>query len=202
MAEQRIPGGTFDEVMYADDTICIGTDTRKINQMLEAIEVEGEKCGLKLNKKKCEVMYTAEDANVHFKDGTRVPRKTEVKYLGCELNQQTDYNKELGKRIAATMITLKKLDLFWLHSSCPVRVKIITLDAVIKAKLLYGLESAKLGETELKRLDLFHLKAMRKILGLKTTYIDRNNSNAFIYREVNKKVEEEEIGRASCRERV
>ncbi len=42
MAEQRIPGGTFDEVMYADDTICIGTDTRKINQMLEAIEVEGE----------------------------------------------------------------------------------------------------------------------------------------------------------------
>ncbi len=32
---------------------------------------------------------------------------------------------------------------------------------------------------------------MRKILGLKTTYIDRNNSNAFIYREVNKKVEEE-----------
>ncbi len=62
------------------------------------------------------------------------------------------------------------------------RFKIITLDAVIKAKLLYGLESAKLGEPELKRLDIFHLKAMRKILGLTTTYVDRNNSNAFIYR--------------------
>ena len=32
---------------------------------------------------------------------------------------------------------------------------------------------------------------MRKNLGLKTTYVDRNNSNAFIYGEVNKKVEEE-----------
>ncbi len=32
---------------------------------------------------------------------------------------------------------------------------------------------------------------MRKILGLKTTYVDRNNSNAFIYREINKTVEEE-----------
>ncbi len=77
--------------------------------MLAAIKTEGEKCGLKLNKTKCEVMYTTEDADVHFKDGTRVPRKEEVKYLGCELNQQTNYNKELGKRIAATMVTLKKV---------------------------------------------------------------------------------------------
>ncbi len=66
------------------------------------------------------------------------------------------------------MATLKKLDLFWLHSNCPARVKIITLDAVIRAKLLYGMESAQLGETELKRLDQIHLKAMRKILGYKT----------------------------------
>ena len=57
-------------------------------------------------------MYTAEDATVHFKDGTRVPRKTEVKYLGCELNQQTNYSKELGKRIAATMIILQKTEPF------------------------------------------------------------------------------------------
>ncbi len=66
------------------------------------------------------------------------------------------------------MATMKKLDLFWLHGDCPTRVKNITLDAVIRAKLLYGMESAKLGETELKRLDQIHLQAMRKILGYKT----------------------------------
>ncbi len=102
------------------------------------------------------------EANVHFKDGTKVPKKTEVVYLGCSLNQQTDYRRELGKRIQNCMATLKKLDIFWLHSNCPARIKIITLDAVIRSKLLYGMESAKLGETELKRLDNIHLKAMRK----------------------------------------
>ena len=91
--------------------------------MLAAIEEGGHKNGLKLNKTKCEVMYTMKDANIHFKDGTRVPRKNEVKYLGCELNQQTDYNKEIGKRISVTMGIRRKLDLFWLHSSCPIRVK-------------------------------------------------------------------------------
>ena len=162
LPEHRVPGAELDEVMYADDTICISTDTRSMNRFLEQIEIIGEEYGLKLNKGKCEVMYTMNEANVHFKDGTKVPKKTEVVYLGCSLNQQTDYRRELGKRIQNCMATLKKLDIFWLHSNCPARIKIITLDAVIRSKLLYGMESAKLGETELKRLDNIHLKAMRK----------------------------------------
>lgn len=42
MARYRIPGATFDEVIYADDTICMGTDTRELNKMLAEIETEGE----------------------------------------------------------------------------------------------------------------------------------------------------------------
>ena len=37
----------FDEVLYADDTICTTTDTRAMNKLLAAIETEGEKYGLK-----------------------------------------------------------------------------------------------------------------------------------------------------------
>ena len=43
---QRVPGTNFDEVMYADDAICIGTGTRQINTMLAEIEeVWGETMG-------------------------------------------------------------------------------------------------------------------------------------------------------------
>ncbi len=38
MAKHRVPGADMDEVMYADDTICIGTDTKSINKMLASIE--------------------------------------------------------------------------------------------------------------------------------------------------------------------
>ena len=69
----------FDEVMYADDTIVVGTDTRKVNQQLAKIQQEGAKYGLHLNKTKCEVMYTMKTANVKFLDGTKVPYKDEVK---------------------------------------------------------------------------------------------------------------------------
>ena len=51
LSNQRVPGAGFDEVTYADDTICISTDTMAMNKFLEAFEWEGFRYGLKLNKK-------------------------------------------------------------------------------------------------------------------------------------------------------
>ena len=51
LESKRVPGANFDEVTYADDTICIPTDTKAMNKFFEAIEWEGFRYGLKLNKK-------------------------------------------------------------------------------------------------------------------------------------------------------
>ena len=191
LIEKRIPGVTFDEILYADDTICIGTDTKSINKFLKAIEEKGKEFGLKLNQTKCEVVTSMRNPNVHFKDGTRVKIVEEAKYLGCHINEQSDYRKELGKRISIAMITLKKLDIFWLHSNCPAKFKLQAADAIIRTKILYGLESAQLGEPELKRLDLIQLKIFRKILGLKTTFVNRENTNVKLWKDVRAKTTSE-----------
>ena len=44
-------------------------------------------------------------------------------------------------------MTWKKLEDYWKHSDCPLREKLIVHDAVIRSKLMYGLESAHLTET-------------------------------------------------------
>ena len=62
------------------------------------------------------------------------------------------------------MMTLNKLDTFWRHSNCPTKFKIIALDAVIRSKLLYGLDTAQINEAQMQRLDLLQLKALRKYL--------------------------------------
>ena len=69
----------------------------KINKFLKRIESEGVKHGLKLNKNKCEVMHNARTANVHFADGTRVPRKDEVKNLGISKTRISESTRK--KRI-------------------------------------------------------------------------------------------------------
>ena len=67
LATQRVPGAEFDEVTYADDTICITTSTEATNKFLKTIEEQGLRYGLKLNKNKCELITTHNLENVHFK---------------------------------------------------------------------------------------------------------------------------------------
>ena len=55
-------------------------------RLLSAIEEEGEKYGLKLNRGKCEYLSFAGAGPVKFRDGTYVNKKDEVKYLGCLVN--------------------------------------------------------------------------------------------------------------------
>ena len=46
MKEHRVDGMDADEVLYADDTICISEDENAMNRLLKAIETEGHKYGL------------------------------------------------------------------------------------------------------------------------------------------------------------
>ena len=71
----------------------------------------------------------------------------EVKYLGCMINDKGDPRKEVRKRISECMCIMKKLDNFWKHTNNPNKWKLITYNAIIKTKLMYGLESAQLNDS-------------------------------------------------------
>ena len=62
------------------------------------------------------------------------------------------------------MVILKRLDIFWRHCDVKVSFKINALDAIIRAKLLYGIESAQLTPSLQRRIEVFQLKGLRKIL--------------------------------------
>eukprot|EP00975_Prorocentrum_lima_P030180 6330769-Prorocentrum_lima.AAC.1 len=88
------------------------------------------------------------------------------------------------------MTILKKLDVFWMHSSCNIAFRLQAYNAIIKAKFLYGLESMQLTEQQRQSLTTFHLKGLRKHLSMKTTFIDRDNTNARVYAEATRRVQQ------------
>ena len=89
------------------------------------------------------------------------------------------------------MAIMKIIDLFCRHSDCPFRLKLTTLAAVIRSKLLYGLDAVNLKEPEKKRLDVFQLKGLRKITHKQTTFVNRQNTNQKVYEKVNNQLGEE-----------
>ena len=184
----RIEGLAEDEVLYADDTILFSTDTKAMNRMIARIESESHKYGLQLNYGKCELVHNFPHANVHFQDGTPLKRVQEAKYLGCDLNERANIRKELNKRMGKCRTVLQKLHVFWRHSDCSVRFKIQVADAVIRSKLLYGLDSAELLPGDIRKLQTLQLKIYRKILHMDTTYVSRQNTNEQVFRRANQAI--------------
>ena len=178
----RVQGSEFDEILYVDDTILISEKSATAQKYLHKIEEESAKYGMKLNKTKCEVISINGKDAIKFQDGTSVPPHDTVKYLGCVINDKGDPKKEISKRISERMVIWKRLGPLWKHTSNPTRCKLLVYDAIVRSKLMYGLESAQLNDSIKKRLDAFQLKGLRKILQIQTTYMDRSNTNEYVHR--------------------
>ena len=100
----------------------------------------------------------------------------EAVYLGVELNTKVDIKKEINKRYKEVIISWKRLGEFWKHGNSSTKDKLIIFNALIKSKLMYGLEGAQLNFNHLQKLNTMQLKGLRQILNITTTYMDRTHT--------------------------
>ena len=125
------------------------TSCEKLTQLLHRIQIEGEKYGLKPNHDKCEAMAVRGTTEIYYLNGEKVKELDESRYLGCFLIIETNAKRELNKRMGDVHNTWKRLEAFWKHSDCEGRFKIIAYNAVIRTKLMYGLESLQLLQEDI-----------------------------------------------------
>ena len=70
-----------------------------------------------------------------------------------------------------------KLSAYWKATRASKKCKLIVFDAIIRSKLLYGLETIHLTQSLAKKLDAFQYRGLRKIMGMSSTFINRANTN-------------------------
>ena len=91
-------------------------------------------------------------------------------YLGNELNYEADPHAEVTQKLQEVNRTPWRMQEYWKATEASKKWKIRIFDAVLKSKLLYGLETTQLTRKCKKRTDAFQIKGLRKILGFKHTY--------------------------------
>ena len=69
------------------------------------------------------------------------------------------------------------MKIFWHKSDVPESWKLQVLDAIIKSKLVYGLETIELTPVQCNRLNAFQNKCLRRALQIPPTFIDRGWTN-------------------------
>ena len=87
------------------------------------------------------------------------------------MNRQADIAKEVRDKIAETSSNFSG--------------SIAAYDAIVRSKLLYGLETLHLTKALIRKVGAFHLRGLRKVLGLSTTFLDRANMNQSVINRAN-----------------
>ena len=182
----HIPGAKFTEVLYADDTVICANNNIKAKKILWLIIKYGKELGLRLNYDKCVHMPFHSKGRIPYPDDLGyVPKEDDIKYLGVNMNVKAEPQKELSSRIRETTVVWKRLGKFWKQGVVPAHKKIQYYNAILRAKLVYGMETLNMTQKMKNSLRVFHLKGLRQILKIKTTFINRHNTNERVFRWAN-----------------
>ena len=155
---------------------------------------------MKLNYAKCiNITINRKKSRVAYMNKEEVPRKQKAVYLGAILTDTNDNHSEINNRISDCIVTSNRLKLFWNKAKTTIKWKLQVFDAMIRSKLLYGLETIQLTQNEKLRLDAFQMKGIRRILQIPPTHVDRTWTNELVMEKANKEKatvdEENEIGK-------
>ena len=72
----KILGTLFDELLYADDTMLIGSNKKSVEALLHAVENQSNRYSMNLNKGKCETLAINYKGKLHFKNGeSKTPKR-------------------------------------------------------------------------------------------------------------------------------
>ena len=101
----NINGIRLINLRFADDIILLAESEEKLKDMLEDLNNEGRRDGMKLNQKKTKIMCN-EVARSRLRtglmiDGEQLEEVTEYKYLGTLVTSGNDISKEIAQRIAS-----------------------------------------------------------------------------------------------------
>ena len=91
---------TFQDILYADDTLLIGASDDQITSLLQAIEYESGLYNLRLNRGKCELMeFNSNTGVVRFANQEKMKKTTRATYLGGRITANADCVGDLRARI-------------------------------------------------------------------------------------------------------
>ena len=170
------------DLLYADDTMLVSSNTEKLQALLDYVIGEGARYGLELNWGKTVGIGIHHNGVVSDPSGTPVRMVDKVVYLGGLLTSDMSAKPELSRRIGEAKAIFKALHKCWAHANITRGRKIELYKAIVVPKLMYNLESIWLLQADKRKLDGFHARCLRKILSIPSSFVSRISNKTVLER--------------------
>ena len=183
---RRIPAQSITDLDFADDIVLLSNNIEQAKRLLNRVEQECKKIGLRMNAKKTksmffnaaiEVIITDEGSNIKqaLTDDTQ---EQDFKYLGS----WSEKNRDINVRKALAWRSLHKLKPIW-KSNLNRELKIRLFRATTESILLYGCGTWSLTKQEEKSLDGTYTRMLRMVLNIRW---DEHITNEALYGSLSK----------------
>ena len=171
------------DLQYADDAAIVTRSLSELQEELSLTDTQFTRLGLSMNTNKTEVMHRTLNAG----EGQIMIRNTALNvvqdftYLGSIISSSCDLERELNNRLCKASAAFGQLkDRVYLNRNLKLATKIRVYHAIVVSILLYGCETWTIYSKQLKALNVFHLRCLRRMLHI--TWDDKVPNNEVLSR--------------------
>ncbi len=168
-ARTRVKRVLVREFLYADDAAFVAHTEQDIQEMCNYFAAACTEFGLTISLSKTVVMAQNVPAPPHVTiNGTVLSIVEKLVYLGSNLTANNSLDAELNTRIGRASTTFGHLQSrVWNNSHLSIKVKVRVYEcSCVLSVLLYGSKTWPLYRREEHKLNAFHFRCLRQILGL------------------------------------
>ncbi|MCJ8738873.1 hypothetical protein PDJAM_G00040650 [Pangasius djambal] len=160
-------------MMFADDIVICSESREQVEENLERWRFAPERRGMRVSRSKTEYMCVneREGSGTVRLQGEEVKKVQEFKYLGSTVQSDGECGKEVKKRVQAGWNGWRKVSGVLCDRRISARTKGKVYETVVRAAMLYGLETVALRKRQEAELEVAELKMLRFSLGV--TRLDR-----------------------------
>ena len=156
------------ELLYADDAAFVASSEQELQEMVDRFATACKEFGLTISLKKTMVMAQGAPAPPNITiSGTPLAVVDQFSYLGSTMTDTNSLDMELNTRIGRAATTFGRLQSrVWNNTHLSEKLKVRVYEACILSVLLYGSESWPTYRKQEDKLNAFHFRCLRNILGI------------------------------------
>eukprot|EP00794_Sanderia_malayensis_P002427 gene2427-2794_t len=166
----KINGERMNNLRFADDIILFAEKEEHLSKLLNDLNKEGRKDGMKMNKKKTKIMCNGIAKKRRRKgimiDGEQLEEVDEYKYLGRLLTSGNEMAKEIDERITSAWKRFGQYSTFMRDQRMPLCLKRKITNTVILPSMTYGAETWSLTNHQREKLAVTQRSMERSMMGV------------------------------------
>ena len=154
----------LEDLDFADDLAVLSSTLTHLQEKTDILSKFAEQTGLNINTAKTQVMcFNATPSAPVTVNGHTLDYVEDFTYLGSLVSKENATQKDIKARLGKAHSVFVRLQSIWKSKQYSLRTKVRLYNSNVKSVLLYGSECWRVTVSDMKRIDAFHNRCLRKI---------------------------------------